>query len=342
MSPEVKASKKAEFKKALKGFAEELEDYVSSEDGQWSVKGFIDVFRNIYTITADTKIVSKILEVHLFPKILAFAERNRLRVVLAEKQNWYPDFSFVGADDPAIKFAVDLKTTYRNPKKPGFVNGFTLGSHGEYFTKRTSTKNIQYPYSEYLGHFCLGAIYTRTVEDDLTGMEVYSVKDLGSDPGAADVPEQGLRVDKQEKDHQEHEFHLDLKDVENLQSITSVVRDFEFFACEKWELASDKAGSGNTANIGGIQERALEIGKEAREFTRQKLSKPFTVWTRWRDGLGRAQRYCVMIQTAEGKWLCEELVRAGLARVYGIRTPPPEKTGAKDSREWRVRLNRAR
>jgi len=28
-----------------------------------------------------------------------------------------------------------------------------------------------------------------------------------------------------------------------------------------------------------------------------------------------------MIQTADGKWLCEELVKAGLARVYGIRTP---------------------
>ena len=41
--------------------------------------------------------------------------------------------------------------------------------------------------------------------------------------------------------------------MEKLQSIASVVRDFELFACEKWELASDRAGSGNTANIGGIQ-----------------------------------------------------------------------------------------
>ena len=100
-------------------------------------------------------------------------------MVLAEKQNWYPDFSFVGNKDESIKFAVDLKTTYRNPRKPGHVNGFTLGSHGEYFTDRSSTKNIQYPYKDYLGHFCLGAIYTRTVAEDLTGMEVYSVGELG-------------------------------------------------------------------------------------------------------------------------------------------------------------------
>ncbi|GAT32465.1 restriction endonuclease EcoRV [Terrimicrobium sacchariphilum] len=253
MSPEEKAREKAAFKAALKEFASDLQHYVSSEDGQWAVKGFIDVFRNIYTITADTKIVSKILEVHLFPKILAFAEEHNLKVVLAEKQNWYPDFSFVGAADPEIKFAVDLKTTYRDPDRPGYVNGFTLGSHGEYFTNRSSTKNIQFPYKDYFGHFCLGAIYTRTVEEDLTGMEVYSVKELGSDPAAAEVPQKPLGGVLEEDDHKRRTFELKLKKVNRLQSIASVVRDFEFFACEKWELASDRAGSGNTANIGGIQ-----------------------------------------------------------------------------------------
>ena len=37
-----------------------------------------------------------------------------------------------------------------------------------------------------------------------------------------------------------------------LHSIASVVRDFQFFVCEKWEIASDSQGSGNTANIGSI------------------------------------------------------------------------------------------
>jgi hypothetical protein len=30
------------------------------------------------------------------------------------------------------------------------------------------------------------------------------------------------------------------------------VKDFQFFTCEKWRLASDKQGSYNTANIGSI------------------------------------------------------------------------------------------
>jgi hypothetical protein len=122
-----------------------LGEYVSADDGQWTVKGFIDIYKTIYTISSDTKIVSKILEIHLFPKILQFAEENGYSIVLAEHQNWYPDFSFVKKDNQAVKFAVDLKTTYRDPDFPGHVNGFTLGSHGAYFKYRSSGKNIQFP-----------------------------------------------------------------------------------------------------------------------------------------------------------------------------------------------------
>jgi len=40
--------------------------------------------------------------------------------------------------------------------------------------------------------------------------------------------------------------------VDELRAITSVVSNFEFFVAEKWRIASDKGGSGNTANIGSI------------------------------------------------------------------------------------------
>lgn len=121
------------FARKLEKFVTELSGHVSTDDGQWTVKGFIDVFKNVYTISSDTKIVSKILEIHLFPQILAFAQANEYKVVLAEHQNYYPDISFVKARDESIRFAVDFKTTYRNPKKPHLCSGFTLGSHGAYF-----------------------------------------------------------------------------------------------------------------------------------------------------------------------------------------------------------------
>ena len=208
-------SVKDEFKTQLTEFATSLQGYISSDNGQWTIKGFIDIFQNLYTISSDTKILSKILEIHLFPKILEFAIKYNYKIVLAEHQNYYPDISFVSAKDEKIKFAVDLKTTYRNPGQPHLCNGFTLGSHGKYFEDRNSTKNIQFPYSQYLGHFCLGIIYSRI--DDIT-IDETKIFDIGQ-----------------------------------LKAITSVAKDFHFFVAEKWQIASDKSGSGNTANIGSIQ-----------------------------------------------------------------------------------------
>jgi hypothetical protein len=94
---------KSDFEIAIKEFAATLSDHIMTGDGQWTVKGFIDTYKNVYSISSDTKIVSKILEIHLFPKILAFAEEQDLAVVLAEHQNYYPDISFVSERDEAIK-----------------------------------------------------------------------------------------------------------------------------------------------------------------------------------------------------------------------------------------------
>jgi len=199
---------KSNFKKALTAFAEKLQQHVSTENGEWSVKGFIDVYKNIYTISSDTKIVSKILEIHIFPQIIQFAEENGYNIILAEHQNYYPDLTFVNKQNESIKFAVDLKTTYR--KKSGIAS-FTLGSHGSYFKERDKQKNIQFPYNQYLGHFCLEIIYTRNETSE-----------------------------------------KEISNINNLKSITSVIQDFAFFVSEKWKIASDKQGSGNTANIGCI------------------------------------------------------------------------------------------
>ncbi len=205
---------KSEFALQLKEFASTLSSLISRDD-EWTIRGFIDIFKNIYTISTDTKVVSKILELHLFPHFLTFADRIGYRIELATYQNWYPDLTFISNYDPDVKFAVDLKTTYRDEEYPGFCNGFTLGSHGEYFIDRKSKKNIQYPYDDYSGHFCLGIIYSRAEPDKNEELKVYSVDEIETMP--------------------------------------SVIRNFLFFAEEKWKIASDKGGSGNTANIGSIQ-----------------------------------------------------------------------------------------
>lgn len=207
-------NEKAVFKRQLKEFAAALVPRISQND-EWTIRGFIDIFKNVYTISSDTKIISKILELHLFPYFLTFSDSIGYNIELAACQNWYPDLTFIKKSDNSIKFAVDLKTTYRDEEYPEFCNGFTLGSHGTYFTNRTSKKNIQYPYNEYNGHFCFGIIYSRSVIDKLEETHTYSV--------------------------------------ETIKDIPAVIRNFTFFAEEKWRIASDKGGSGNTANIGSIQ-----------------------------------------------------------------------------------------
>ena len=236
MTKEEKEQFKIKFETALTEFVKDLKSYVSGDDGEWTVKGFIDIYKNIYTISSDTKIVSKILEIHIFPEILQFAEKNNYKIILAEHQNWYPDLTIIDKDNEEAKFALDLKTTFRRNKKTA---GFTLGSHGAYFKERDKSKNIQFPYNQYLGHYCLGIIYTREDFEDvfLADTEVIKVDEL----------------------HEEHETPDPIKDrevtnVSNLKSITSVIKNFDFFAVEKWKIASDRRGSGNTANIGSIND----------------------------------------------------------------------------------------
>ena len=87
-------TQKSNFLKDLKSFVTSLADEISV-NGDWTVKGFIDIFKNIYTISCDTKIVSKTLELHLFPLLVKFASQNGYRIELASYQNYYPDLTFI-------------------------------------------------------------------------------------------------------------------------------------------------------------------------------------------------------------------------------------------------------
>jgi Restriction endonuclease EcoRV len=147
-----------QFRESLIVHFEQFSRTLATNDGDWVVRGFIDVYKNIYTISVDTKVVSKIIELMLFPIISQFAKQHQLKMVLSEHQNHYPDITFVTSADTRI--ALDLKSTYRTSETT--VNGFTLGAFTGYFRQRKSTKNITFPYESYIAHFVLGTIYSRT------------------------------------------------------------------------------------------------------------------------------------------------------------------------------------
>lgn len=202
------------FLSAMQGFMEILTAAVSTDMGQWSMKGLIDSDSNVYSLSSDTKLISKVLEIQMMPRLIDFANSHEYDIIIAEKQNWYPDMSFVNRINPNVKFAVDIKSTYRLSSHDNFCNGFTLGSHGSYFRNRASTKNVQFPYADYLSHFVIGIIYSRTNAADTVSGKVVCINDI-----------------------------------DNLQSI---IEDITVFIAEKWRTASYRSGSGNTANIGSI------------------------------------------------------------------------------------------
>lgn len=202
---------RSQFLEALRNEVATFNPVVSTQTGDWIVKGFIDVARNIYTISADTKVISKLLEILLFPRLAQFAEQNQLKMFLSEQQNFYPDISFVDVD--GNRFALDLKSTYRIDNDR--VNGMTLGSFTGYFRERHSTKNVTFPYGSYSGHFVLGIIYSKA-DTSIDERRTYNLEDI--------------------------------------EKIISVIRDFQFFVHEKYKIASDRPGSGNTKNIGSVTE----------------------------------------------------------------------------------------
>lgn len=200
----------AAFLKALQNETQSFTEAVATEKGDWIIKGFIDVYKRIYTISVDTKVVSKVLELLLFPKLVEFADRNGYQLVLAPEQNFYPDLTFISQAD-GRKYAVDVKSTYRIDSDA--VNGMTLGAFTGYFRKRSSKKNIAFPYHDYSAHLVPGCIYTKT-KDYISEKDIYTLHDL--------------------------------------EKISSVVRDFVFFAQPKYKIASARPGSGNTKNIGSV------------------------------------------------------------------------------------------
>lgn len=163
---------KNEFFNLLSKEVMTYKQFLETDSEDWIVKGFIDVNKNVYTITNDTKVISKIIEILLIPKLELFASKNGLELELPSKQNFYPDLTF--KDKDGHLFAVDFKSSYY---KENSVNGLTLGSYWGYFRDRESIKNMDHPYNSYESHTVLGILYRQSV-DCKDEKKTYGIEDL--------------------------------------------------------------------------------------------------------------------------------------------------------------------
>lgn len=165
---------KDEILLALQKEVEGYNSLIATDEGDWIVKGFIDIYKNIYTISIDTKVVSKVIELLLIPAFEAFAMKYNLTLELPPQQNFYPDLTFI-SNKTGEKFAVDIKSTVKDNGNK--IKSMTLGAFTGYFRNRESTKNTKHPYGEYSGHFVLGVIYSQ-VSENPNEKTIYSLGEL--------------------------------------------------------------------------------------------------------------------------------------------------------------------
>ena len=97
--------------------------------------------------------------------------------------------------------------------------GFTLGSYTSFL--RSGTKNIMFPFNQYKEHWIIGFAYLRMPVDANAASRRYTTA--------------------------------------NLARIPTPFSDVEVFMQEKWKIAGDKSGSGNTTNIGSIQGKLTDF-----------------------------------------------------------------------------------
>lgn len=98
--------------------------------------------------------------------------------------------------------------------------GFTLGGYTS-FIRGNGKKNIVYPFSEYSEHWVIGYVYKRIATKKSAESKTYKVNEL--------------------------------------EKITLPYENVQIFVQEKWRISSDKAGSGNTTNIGSINGKLADF-----------------------------------------------------------------------------------
>jgi len=190
---------------------------------EWGIVGILVKSGQVYTLSYDSKILSGIFEILCEPIIRRIAQENGM-VVEKAAQNAYPDFTLYKPEETERKYAIEVKSTYRQYNRKGELRPlrFTLGSYKSYLRDPNGKKGILYPYDEYKEHWIIGFIYARNPKCAKT--EIRTI-------------------------------------IEASQLETPFV-DIEYFIQQKHLIAGLKPGSGNTTNIGSFKSSDIDDFRE--------------------------------------------------------------------------------
>lgn len=181
---------------------------------EWGLVGILTKDQRVYTLSHDSKILSGIFEIFCEPIVTKIAN-NHLLKLKKTAQNQYPDFTLYNDNKQYSKIAIDVKSTYRQYNRNGTIKkfGFTLGSYKSYLRDPQGKKGILYPYKEYCKHWIIGFVYDRNQECGNT----------------------------------------EINKIIEASTLQTPFLNIDFFVQEKYKVAGQTTGSGNTTNIGSIK-----------------------------------------------------------------------------------------
>ena len=218
-------------------FTEAFNQEMRLSNPNFDITGLLTKDDKVYSLGTDTKVLSTIFEILVRPFVYKIAEENALEVYEPEQQNYYPDFTLMASKTDRQKIAVDVKTTYRNFNKTGSWKArFTLGSYTSFLRK--PQKNIAFHFDDYEHHYIIGFIYTRIVKTESQPASPLFNSTSTKTPGVIDS--------------EEIESDDLVQPLEKRALVLSPIKDVEYFVQEKYRIAGDSPGSGNTENIGSI------------------------------------------------------------------------------------------
>lgn len=186
---------------------------ITNKNINWEVKGLLTSDSNIFTLGSDSKLIGRIFELIVTPILKEIADENGYKLVASDQQTVYPDFTMLRDENDRNKIAIDIKTTYRKFNKKGELKKFSYTLGSFASFMRNNTKNIMYPYDTYSKHYVIGFLYSRN-DSAIEGQ---------------------------------------MLNICNFNSIPTPYFDVEYFVQEKYKIAGDKPGSGNTENIGSFK-----------------------------------------------------------------------------------------
>lgn len=199
-------------------FISEFKKKIKENNYNWEVSALASTDGKYYSLGSDSKLIGRIFELISQNILKEIAEENGYILLPSPKQTVYPDFTFMKNEDDKEKIAVDIKTTYRNFKRNGEPSGYVF-TLGSYASfMRDGKKNISFPYNEYAHHYVICFLYTRN--EKANEGQVYNGSELDSIP----VP----------------------------------YKDVKVFVQEKYKIAGEKPGSGNTENIGSFKTNRMD------------------------------------------------------------------------------------